>query len=237
MRIVAISDTHGSHNQLNLPEGDILCHSGDFSMLGKPNEIESFFEWLKIQSNKFKHIVFIAGNHDKSFDFKFNPPASSDFKVDKPNWLKLMLLDLPSNVYYLENSEVIIDSIKFWGSPITPWFGGNYWAFNQYRGDDIRKYWKEIPNDVDILLTHGPMAYKLDYVPTKDDYAGCNDLRYYIELIKPKLHICGHIHEGYGIDGNEDTVFINASIMNSMYLPKNKPWVVEIKNGEIKIQD
>lgn len=240
MKIVAISDSHGSHHKINLPEGDVLCHSGDFSMLGKRNEVEDFFSWLHLQATKFKHVVFIAGNHDKSFDPKFNYEVAFDEseRGNKPVWLKTLLWKLPPNVHYLEQSDVVIDGIKFWGSPITPWFGGHYWGFNQYRGDDIKKFWNQIPMDANVVLTHGPIAYKLDYVPQSNEYTGCNDLRYTIEMVKPLVHICGHIHEGYGIEGNEDTVFINASIMDIMYMPTNKPWLIEIKDDKsIKIYD
>ncbi len=237
MRLVIISDTHSQHHDLKLPEGDILIHAGDFSMLGKYDEVHDFIKWFTSQPHK--HKIFIAGNHDKSFDPKFNPePNLFHDTPQKTYWVKNLINSLPPNVYYLENSEIEIEGIKFWGSPITPWFGGHYWGFNKYRGEEIKKVWDQIPHGIDVIITHGPISYKLDYVPRNNDYTGCEDLRYKIKEIKPLLHCCGHIHEGYGIEGDEDTIYINAAIMDGYYNPTNKPWVVEItKDREVKVQD
>jgi Icc-related predicted phosphoesterase len=241
MKLVIISDTHNKHKYVDLPSGDILIHAGDLTSVGYKSEVERLFEWFHnlISIGKYKEIIFIAGNHDKSFDPKFNPePELEDQQKGKPGWLNNLLRNLPSNIHYLENSDVTIDGIKFWGSPWTPWFYGQNWGFNAHRGDEIREYWKQIPMDTNVIITHGPVAYKLDYVPYTKEYKGCEDLRYYIEMIKPLLHISGHIHESYGMEGNGDTVFINASIMNSYFEPLNKPWVVEITTDrEIKVED
>lgn len=222
MKIVAISDTHNEHYTLTaedrLPAGDLLIHSGDLTGLGHKFEVEDVFDWFKEIESKYTHgIVFIAGNHDKSFD-------------GKPEWLIQMLEDLQSTgrIHYLENSSVTINGIKIWGSPITPWFHGDRWAFNKHRGDSIKEIWNTIPDDSDIIVTHGPAAFKLDYTFYSRLRVGCEDLLNSIEKIKPKVHICGHIHEGYGIDNNEYTTFINASICTLRYDPTNNPIVFDL---------
>lgn len=240
MKAVLISDIHNRQNHLssnennNLPDADLLLIAGDLSGVGSESELSNFFKWLKKQSPRYKKgVVFIAGNHDRSFDTKFNDG------VNKPEWLNELLYSIKTeydNIHYLENQEIIIDGIKIYGSPISPWFHGDRWAFNAHRGDDIRKYWSMIPEDTDILMVHSPVAYKLDYIPSVSEYVGCEDLRKVVNKIKPKLFICGHIHESYGIEEDEHTIYINASVCDLSYVPSNKPWLVEItENKEIKI--
>lgn len=208
MKLVLISDTHTMHRNLELPKGDILIHAGDFTGRGKLEEVESFFNWLKEKSNKYKHIIFIAGNHDMCFEYKLT-------------WLQDWLSKLPTNVHYLEDSEVVIDGIKFYGSPWQPEF--HNWAFNLPRGKRLADKWSLIPADTDVLITHGPPLYILDYTFRDLINVGCKDLYEKVISIKPKLHVFGHIHEGYGYKEHNDIMFINASSCTLNYYPDNAP--------------
>jgi Icc-related predicted phosphoesterase len=218
-KIVFISDTHNYHDEVKLPKGDILIHSGDFSGRGHPAEVFNFFSWLSIQSLKFKHIVFIAGNHDKSFEYK-SP------------WVLKALEQLPTNVHYLEDSEIIIDGIKFYGSPWQPEFFN--WAFNLPRGPKLEEKWELIPTDTDILITHGPPMYMLDYTLRDMINVGCLDLYNKVLQVKPKIHVFGHIHEGYGVKEHEGITFVNASNATIGYSLTNKP--IEIKYTKENIE-
>ena len=140
------------------------------------------------------------------------------------------------NIHYLENSSVNINGFNIWGSPITPWFHGDRWAFNKHRGDEIKAVWDTIPMNTDIIVTHGPVAYKLDFTVYDKLYVGCEDLRKAVNTIKPKLHISGHIHEGYDVDYDEHTTYVNASICTLSYDPTNKPWEIELTNEEVLIK-
>lgn len=167
-----------------------------------------FLRWFS--SLPFKHKIFIAGNHDFYFE-KEKAAVIQDF--------------LPEGVTYLFDSEVVIDGIKIWGSPITPWFFD--WAFNRKRGAPIRKHWAKIPADTDIVMTHGPVFGIHDLVGNTRN-AGCADLLQTLESIKPKFHVCGHIHEGYGRTKRNGINFLNASLLNEAYILVNKPMVFEI---------
>jgi hypothetical protein len=237
MKLVCISDTHNQHKDISyLPDGDMLLHTGDISGIGKGEEVKSFFEWAIKQAPRYTYgIAFIAGNHDRCFDPKFGEYDPEDEYKEgprrKPKWLVDALHNLKFNnigVHYLEDSWIKIGDIKIWGSPITPWFHGDRWAFNEHRGPKIAQVWDQMPLDTDIVMTHGPVSYKLDYVPRTQEYVGCEDLRKKIERVKPLLHVSGHIHEGYGVDYNIDTTFVNASICNEYYSPNNKPWEIEV---------
>jgi len=245
MRVVLISDTHTRHKYLTskgtgniLKEGDLLIHAGDFSSVGQKGEVQNFIKWLDQQSKNYTYgAIFIAGNHDRSFDPKYfreyeDNDLWGDFShLKKPEWVCNILSDLKSSsssVTYLENQDVTVNKLKIWGSPVTPWFFGEKWAFNKQRGAEIKEVWNKIPVDTDIIITHCPVIGRLDYVPSTKEYAGCEELRNKIEEIKPVLHVCGHIHEGYGESIVNGTVYVNASICDRFYDPINKPIVIDI---------
>lgn len=81
-----------------------------------------------------------------------------------------------------------------------------------------------IPENTDILVTHGPPYGVLDLNMHKQ-HTGCKDLLNQVLKIKPKLHVFGHIHEGYGVFKNENITFFNASSANIAYKLTNKPLV------------
>lgn len=233
MNIVLISDTHGHHNKLQLPDGDVLIHSGDFTSVGNFYQIFDFLEWFKSQKHKYK--ILIAGNHDKGIDEDlYNRILPNDgFPVQHtrkiPIKKALENFNSLSNCFYLENSECIIENIKFFGSPYTPWFHGEYWAFNKHRGDDINQIWELIPNDTNVLITHGPPYGHLDQCDGNSLNLGCEMLIQRIEqLPNLKLHTFGHIHPGYGQKISKDRIFVNASICDDNNYPINKPIVINI---------
>lgn len=232
MRITHISDTHNKHNQItkDLLGGDIIIHSGDMSSIGRKNEILRFLNWFT--NLPYTHKIFVAGNHDLSFDsevlfrkkydyfegyIEYNTPV-----VDgKPEWLSNELTNLSNGTHYLENSDITIDGIKIWGSPYSAKFGRE-WAFNVNRGVDSKKLWDTIPSDANIVITHGPIFGILD--KTSDNrIVGCEDLRQTIMKINPDFHLCGHIHESYGYSQFGDTHCINGSNVSLNYDYKNKP--------------
>jgi len=208
MKIVLISDTHGRHQQLQLPEGDMIIHAGDVSSRGTPSEIERFIEWY--ESLDYQYKIFIAGNHDFFFE---------DINEET------LALTLPDSITYLNDSGITINGIKIWGSPITPRF--HDWAFNRDRGENIRLHWDLIPTDTDILITHGPAAGILDETITHQN-AGCEELKLVIEKSKIRFHVCGHIHEAYGSYHTARTKYINASVLDIRYNLVNDPVVISL---------
>lgn len=220
MKICCISDTHEQHHMIeDMPPADVLVHAGDFTGRGFGGAIESFAHWLRDQP--YKHKIVIAGNHDLTFE--------------STGWAQRLLEDVCPRVHYLNESGVEIDGVKFWGSPWTPAF--HNWAFNAERGADIRRHWNKIPDDTNVLITHGPPWGILDVVrhefnPSSDGPLGCADLKERVLQLKQlKLHVFGHIHDGYGTVPASSlcqTTFVNASICNEKYRPNNRPVVVEL---------
>lgn len=235
MKVACFSDTHGQHKDVKLPECDLAIFAGDLSSVGYKHEVESFINWYNRQL-QCKHRVFIAGNHEKSFDSKYLHRYEDVHKLEqsraigKPEWL-VDMIKRSKEVYgthYLENNEVIIEGLKVWGSPITPSFYREYWAFNADRGEEIQKYWDMIPSDTDILVSHGPVYGKLDYVPESREYVGCMDLKDVVEKIVPKLFVCGHIHSGRGVIPTTTTTFVNASVLDNGYDMVGDPIVIDL---------
>jgi Icc-related predicted phosphoesterase len=221
MKIVFISDTHNKHEHLTskgmgniLGSGDVLVHAGDITSMGRSHEIKLFLDWFS--NTDFTHKIFIAGNHD--FGFEVMPDIAPEYKE--------------KGVHYLFDSEVIIDGVKFYGSPWQPEFYN--WAFNLPRGEKLAEKWGKIPGNTDILITHGPAHGLLDTVPM-GGHVGCEELYKRVFEVKPKIHVCGHIHGSYGQKSVDGIEFLNASVLNERYNHENKPIVVsfDVENKEV----
>ena len=205
VRVVCISDTHGRHDDVFVPDGDLLLHAGDLTSHGSLYEIRDAAAFLEALPHP--HKVVIAGNHD--FGFQREAEAAR----------RLM-----AGCTYLQDSEVTIQGLRIWGSPWQPWFYD--WAFNLERGAMIREKWDLIPEGIDILLTHGPPRGHGDRT-TRGEQAGCADLLDAVRRAQPRWHVFGHIHEGYGVTEVEGTTFVNASTCTLKYEPTNAPVVFD----------
>ncbi|NJM06689.1 metallophosphoesterase [Candidatus Gracilibacteria bacterium] len=188
MHLVLISDTHTQHNNLSVPDGDVLVHAGDITRAGSIDDLDDFNTWLGTLPHR--HKLYIAGNHDWCF---FYQRAASVARV--------------ANAQYLQDESISIAGVLFYGSPWQPNFHG--WAFNLPRGAPLRAKWQQIPPTTQVLITHGP-PHGIGDLTIHQDYAGCSDLREIVGLLQPRLHVFGHIHEGYGIYHGKTTVSINA---------------------------
>ena len=223
---VCISDTHHTQKlmQHEIPDGDFLLFSGDIMTCGyQPHQIEEFLHWFACQPHQYK--VWIAGNHDREFERK--PDETKQL-------LKETLSTYGDETYYgfpiyLEDRAVELDGWKIYGSPWQPAFCN--WAFNLPRnGKELEEKWAAIPEDTDILLTHGPAFGNLDSSRGVCPPVGCELLAERLKVVKPKIHVFGHIHGGYGVkfDQETNTYYVNASIVNERYVPVNKPIVIEL---------
>lgn len=232
IRFVCISDTHGKieGSKLHMPSGDVLLHAGDFTQKGHMNEIQKFNSYLGALPYKVK--VVIAGNHDLTFDDNITEASLRTFGVQKSTvesylserGLKSVKQMLTSAIY-LEDSLVTVCGIKIYGAPWQPVFCD--WGFNLNRGEDILKKWQTIPADLDILMTHGPPVGHGDLTGGNNN-VGCVELLNTVQKrVKPKFHVFGHIHEGYGVTSDGYTTFINASTCTRRYLPTNAPIVFD----------
>jgi Icc-related predicted phosphoesterase len=193
--VVVCSDTHLMHEMVNVPDGDIFIHCGDFTNRGTIFEAISFNKWLG--SLPHKHKIVIPGNHENF------PDIIGPF--------------LTNATHFLLDSYVELDGVKIWGSRFKP-----STSVNWYMNDGQAKVkWDPIPDDLDILVTHQPPKgiFDDDGRPGGRGNAGLLKL---VEKHQPKVHLFGHLHEHYGsVFENGNTTFANAA----MCISKKKRWV------------
>jgi len=187
MKLIILSDTHGMHDHVNVPDGDVIIHCGDVSWHPTEIDVIGFNSWYKRLPHKRK--IVIAGNHDR--------------------FMRRDLID-PS-IDYLQDSSVTIEGVHFYGSPWTPVFYDWYWM--KERGEAIAERWRRIPVDTDVLITHGPPHGILDR-NREGEHCGCQDLLARLDSLKPSLHCFGHIHEAAGVTAHQGCIMINASIVS-----------------------
>lgn len=212
MRIVALADTHGRHNKItSIPNGDMVIHAGDFTGTGSPEEVMEFAGWFSKLPHPRK--VLVAGNHD--------------FCLDPHNRFVEGVFASLGILYLCNRSVQTPDGLVIYGSPMTPEFGS--WAFMD--ADKLLGfYWRDMPQEVDILVTHGPPYEILDRtVLGGGSPAGSRTLREKVEQVRPKVHIFGHIHEGYGGTPRNGIMFYNVSVMDERYRLTNPATVIEVE--------
>ncbi|CEO95502.1 Calcineurin-like phosphoesterase domain-containing protein [Plasmodiophora brassicae] len=124
--VVCVSDTHGHHRSLDVPDGDILIHAGDYTLFGDRDGAVDFNAWLGDIRNRFKAIVVVQGNHEYNAEWKREAAS------------------ILSNATLLRDECVTVDGIVMYGCEFS-------WAC---RGRN--PYHDQIPADVDIIVTHCP---------------------------------------------------------------------------------
>lgn len=209
VKIVCFSDTHDKYNLGVLKEtykGDLLLHAGDATSTGELRQLSAYSDWLAKQ--KFDSKIIIPGNHDLAFE---------------KNW-ELAEAHVPDATAILNQSTTLYNGLKIWGEPRQPWFYD--WAFNVQR-EHMGAVWDLVPKDTDILVTHGP-PFGAGDINGQGVRCGCVAQRKWIEENQPRLVVCGHIHDGYGIYLIGKTLVVNASICNGYYEPDNQPITVEL---------
>lgn len=195
----------------DIPVGDVLVHAGDCTGSGSLPQLDKFTRWLGSQPHA--HKILIAGNHDFVFE-------------RYPEWAREMCRD--QGITYLEDEEITINGLTFYGSPWTPVF--RQMAFNATE-DEMTEHRSKIPESTNVLITHGPAFKIFDFVPDVLEHVGCYHLAKRIdELPALKVHICGHIHESYGfaIRESDGVKFANASTCTERYRASNPPIIIDI---------
>jgi Icc-related predicted phosphoesterase len=221
MRIVTLSDTHCRLRKVNVPSGDLLLHAGDLTFKGDYQEINQELRELGRIAKNFKHgCILVPGNHDWLFD---------------KQWALAKKMCEDEGITVLHHESTQIEGLNIFGSAYTPEFCN--WAFNVPRGQALKDKWAQIPDNTDILITHGPPMGILDNVSKFNhatgemivEHVGCLDLYNRIqELPKLRLQVFGHLHDGYGHIEIKGVDYLNASICTEDYKPINLPQTISI---------
>lgn len=202
MKIACISDTHDIYYPEIPSDVDAVIHAGDITLSGSPGETLRFLRWF--ESLPIQHKLFVGGNHDRFLE-QYGAAFMDDHKSIQMLW----------------DSSYDLDGYKVWGSPVSPSFG-HIKAFMRDR-EELETFWDRIPNDADIVVTHGPAYGCLDSSTRYGENLGDSALYKTLSRIAPQYHICGHIHGGRGTRQIEGTTFINAAVLDEAY----RPWDVE----------
>lgn len=213
MKFICISDMHTQYEKLTLPKADVLIIAGDIG-IDTDNDAIRFMDWMEKQP--FTHKIVVGGNHDGGL--------LDDSTVDHV---------VAAGCVYLENEGCEIEGVKIWGSPYSPTFMD--WSFMADRGEEIKKHWDKIPDDTDILITHGPPKGILDRAAPWGEELGCEELKIAVDRVQPRYHIFGHIHGSYGrwVSSTGRPKFYNASVCNEAYSVVNKPLEFEWHKLEV----
>ena len=175
LRIIAISDTHGRHRSLHVPEADVIIHTGDACEDGDEDQLMDFFYWFSELPARYK--IFVAGNHDLVFDLE-----------PKRGWSMI-----PDNVTFLENEGIMIEGVQFFGLTARPWMHEVV----------------PVPVDIEVLQSQDPLMGILD------ENTGCTILRKMVEILKPTIHLFGHIHS----DGGNSITLNGTTFYNTSCFP------------------
>ncbi|KAK5124579.1 hypothetical protein LTR16_003521, partial [Cryomyces antarcticus] len=201
-RFVCISDTHtATASSVKLPKGDVLIHAGDLTNQGSLSELRKSIDW--IETADFEAKIVVAGNHDITLDADFYNEHGRYFHnqhPQDPGACHDLLSNSPSITYLNHQAATILlrsptgphTFFKVFGSPYSPAHG--LWAFG-YPPDKATKLWATIPLDSDVVVTHTPPKNHCDNGTGK----GCEALRRALWRVRPSMAVCGHIHEGRGV--------------------------------------
>jgi Icc-related predicted phosphoesterase len=189
MRIVALSDTHGRHERVDVPDGDVLLYGGDFGHLHSLDGVRRLNDWLNGLAHPHKFVV--AGNCDAIWESRREEAE-----------------EVLSAAEYLQDTLVVVDGVRIWGSPWQPVFLDM--AFNVERGEPLARKWEAMPDDIDVLVTHGPPRGILDRT-SRGQTVGDRALMERVEQVRPQLHVFGHVHESSGVLSRNGTTFANVA--------------------------
>jgi len=213
LRIVCLSDTHARFTR-DIPDGDILIHSGDVSNNGLDHEYDHFNEMMSQCPHPIKILVF--GNHD----YNVEQLSANDLKKKFPHM-----------THIIHDQQITVEGIKIYGSS---WNGHGMAFYQKHDLEGMRKQF-DFPSDTDILITHIPplLISDLAWVKTKAPeqiiqqrdichFCGNHHSSFYhwgsrqlLEKVfekKPKVHQFGHTHDDPQTIMFNGTLFINAAL-------------------------
>lgn len=223
MIIDCISDLHGYFPELE--GGDLLIVAGDITASDKSSQYLGFGLWLNKQQYKKK--IIVGGNHDNKLqDWPWMYDSLDNCVHLCDSGTEFELLDIAE-----DGVKIVRNRLKIWGTPWTKTFEGmnpKCKAFTVDTEMELMDKFDLIPPSIDILITHGPAQFILDKCDNGN--VGSSALYNWIKYVeRPKLHVFGHIHEGYGKEeyfatyNDNMMISVNASFVNENYKPVNKP--------------
>jgi Icc-related predicted phosphoesterase len=231
MKIIATSDLHGHLPNIK-EEFDLLLICGDVCPATEHSLIfqhswctKIFIKWLNElpYRNENSRVFMVWGNHD------FIGESKLLYHMDKDIWEKTN-----GRVQVLNHCEERITfpdegTIRIFGSPYCAQFFS--WAFMK-DNDFLEKAFSEIPESVDILITHdSPSMWLFGEIKEgmhKSKTTGNKLLGPHVLRVHPKMYFSGHFHSGEHEFAERDGIWgANVSFVNERYCPVNPLLKVE----------
>lgn len=204
-----MSDLH--RHQIDIPKCNILAIAGDISGFDDTKWFkEIFLPYLKEQKNRYNICFLVFGNHDDRIQFTGVLP-------EVPNYVKI-----------LTNKEFTYKGIKFFGSPYCNYSPEIIKSMNTLEEPLLKKIFKDIPENTDVLITHSPPYGFGDTVVNQSYHLGSISLAERVRIIKPKIHIFGHIHTGKKYTKENGTKYYNVSVLDDNYALSYKPTIINL---------
>lgn len=222
MKICAISDLHGFLPELKPCDLVIICGDSiplEFQMSSRRTKkwySNTFAEWANNLS--CEKVIFIAGNHDMYLEFHTE--------------LYEKLFSKNNKITYLCNSEYDYHGYKIYGTPCCQVFGN--WAF-MFSDDILKNKFKNIPKNLDILITHDA-PYGVSDILLQKEYKWCTGEHIGNKILteailekEPKIVLHGHLHStNHEFESLGKSKVINCSIKDEFYNPIYEPLYFEI---------
>lgn len=122
--ILLLSDTHGLHRNIDIPEGiDTIIHCGDICTDGNIEEILDFMDWYS--QLKIPYKIFVNGNHDLPFELE--PEENLNLIPNNIIWLNDRLITIKSvrilgissfpnfDLFTFKNADMLLSHYPPWG--------------------------------------------------------------------------------------------------------------------------
>ena len=244
IKIIAFSDPHGNLPAITEPFdlmliGGDICPAHDHYNAYQRNWLSTtFVEWVRSLpfADRFSRVVFIGGNHDFYLEQEPNPNqgySSIYTDVLKPCDGRLVYLEDDEYIFEKVNDDGNVEKLKIYGTPWCKIFGN--WAF--MRSDNfLEKHYDNIPEGLDILLTHDAPAIqghgKITMGRWAGEDAGNKVLAKAIKRAEPKVCLYGHIHSSNHTLTKmykKDTKLRCVSLLDENYYPLYPPYVFEME--------
>jgi Icc-related predicted phosphoesterase len=185
--IAAAADLHGHLPQVG--PCDLLLLAGDLAPYAIERDPERCRTWFATEFAAWledvapAETIAIAGNHDF-------------WAQDLPAGVHRRLFDVDWT--FLQDAETTTHSgLRVYGSP---WTRAKYDSAFEAPPQELARIWQAIPEDLDVLVVHGPPHGHGDQLAEADgvSHMGTAELLAAVERTQPRLVIYGHAHQGYG---------------------------------------
>ncbi len=220
-RVVVLSDTHNEHKYVQVPDGDVVIHAGDALVHGSWEELDAFLKWFRKLPHP--HKIYVPGNHDGEVELLSShaPRVCASYGVE-----------------VLIGKETQVNGLRIFGAPWSrfrdsalrrPERRAKHSAF-AIHPDVIGEKWAQIPEGLDVLVTHVPPQGVLDQV-SDGVHIGCPKLLERVVEVAPRYHFFGHVHEAQGgmsVSASGATTWHNVAVCDRRYLPVGIPTVLDL---------